>query len=1290
MIFQSSLSSNDIAFQENYIQRAESGPTVLDGEEQADLQRKAFTLDDISEENLDPELVHLFHAAKHITNDTEALFDDIMDHVRKGDNASVDMLRPALLLASKCGRSKEATWLFRRIDFLNSVTIKDVELLFDCYCTNYSSFIHKGSPFYAEALLRHFEAQPGNLRPTAKMYRNVMRALSGHGRIGGNAEARVRAESILYRLEALFADGDVSMQPSFYDYADVACGWLTLVPRTKANILRAIHLLQSGTENSAARNFEHDDQISNPYPFFKALDSYARCPEMTWSQRATAADNLFVFLLEKYESGDFKLEIPDAKHLRSVLRYWGSSDQSEIACLRSIGIFYKVKKLVDNGVLKAGNVYTLETLLRMIATIAESRKIGYGDTVRDVLLLMDLSTINTETDIATAEKLIYRAVKYLCFEGTKEMIMVAYDFMEKLRLHEKGKLAFSEIQCFQLIDTFARRELTDCGNETMNLIDMLEELLPSPAELEKRVLIYSLAMIALKRHPAIYSSDLADRLLKVILDQLGSNFRSGSCNLNPIDLLDIQIMSESPESHDRAVQLLFLMDDAYENGNIMLNVRESLWRTVLAKVSQKEGAHTAAMAIFQRIQQRDNNGKIKCPLTTFIFAEVMKAWMISDAPSRIENMELLYETMNDLHKSGDKFVAPNIDHLNMIMKAYATVGGVEASRRIVELYQEAHARFKQGNTDFKPILATTRALTDALLSSDEKALDDAMKIFMNIEISAEMTEEVSKVVEALVDNERSEDATNLFSRLQDQGLGNPALFKRLLAGTSASRKTTEAAIKAPDTRENEHDEANDEIMSVIDILVTSNNADDLSMADSILIEAEKSHQENSNSPRPSCEVYNRLITAFSQIGNNEKVAELETRKRFLHSSEFNVNGVHDVDDAEDKSLSSDEEIHSGSEIDNDKETSESFPYHEETNSELEVPDDDEDYDVDEPHLLELEENDGGLARQELLQLLVAELGDECTSVTSESFQKAFVQVASREPLPLFTMLALIRLAASIKGAIVERSHFELAMQAYQSEGSTLAVEYGWSLFKIMDHLAQQGREDLRPTHSSFDDIMKWARTKVVPSVEMQALLLMEKRFLDGRDELKPNLSFYNQCLFLLAQQGASGVAQFLLGHMIQSPVAEVDAMSFYYVLNALTQVPNKAGSAWRVLQLMANNGFSPDTRCINQVLKACKISDNYFDVAFAVTTRFNSQDRPDSSTTSLLLDLILQMRDCKERKKLAVKVVSMCTKKGLINRGFLEKLLTNEKLTKQTLGDAYLGDPAEVWARLPERWTTNI
>ena len=75
------------------------------------------------------------------------------------------------------------------------------------------------------------------------------------------------------------------------------------------------------------------------------------------------------------------------------------------------------------------------------------------------------------------------------------------------------------------------------------------------------------------------------------------------------------------------------------------------------------------------------------------------------------------------------------------------------------------------------------------------------------------------------------------------------------------------------------------------------------------------------------------------------------------------------------------------------------------------------------------------AVHDLLGLIIAELGDEYTVVNAESFSKALGLVCQSRPRRL--------------------------------------------------------------SRAQFDDMMMWARTKVVPSVDMQVLLMMEERFLEA-------------------------------------------------------------------------------------------------------------------------------------------------------------------------------------------------
>ena len=329
------------------------------------------------------------------------------------------------------------------------------------------------------------------------------------------------------------------------------------------------------------------------------------------------------------------------------------------------------------------------------------------------------------------------------------------------------------------------------------------------------------------------------------------------------------------------------------------------------------------------------------------------------------------------------------------------------------------------------------------------------------------------------------------------------------------------------------------------------------------------------------------------------------------------------------------------------------------------------------------------AAHDLLRLINSELGNECTVFNTESFSKALGLIIRKEPLPFCTISSMIQLAATVEAMPLNSSHFDLIMNAYRNSGLVEAVECGMSVFMVMDQLAEQGCDDLRLSRAQFDEMILWARAKSVPSVEMQVLLLMEERYLGGRSDLEPVPPLYNQCLFVLAQLGASSHAQVLLRHMIQSPVVQADLTSFFYVLNALAQVPNQADSAWSVVQLMVDSGYNPDTRCLNQVLKACKKSDEYYEVAVAIVKIFHKQSVPDSYSMSQLLDLAFQLSDSIERKRLAVKVVGLCRKKGLISLKFLENLLEDEKLTRQTLGGYYYGAVDEVWAKIPRHWSIN-
>ena len=73
----------------------------------------------------------------------------------------------------------------------------------------------------------------------------------------------------------------------------------------------------------------------------------------------------------------------------------------------------------------------------------------------------------------------------------------------------------------------------------------------------------------------------------------------------------------------------------------------------------------------------------------------------------------------------------------------------------------------------------------------------------------------------------------------------------------------------------------------------------------------------------------------------------------------------------------------------------------------------------------------------------------------------------------------------------------------------------------------------------------------------------------------------------------------------------------------------------------------------------------------------------------MLFRSAFQLSDIVERKRLAVKVVGLCRKKGLMSFTFLETLLNDETMTRQTLGDYYVGDVDDVWAKVPRHWSIN-
>ena len=1240
-------------------------------------------------------------AASTRPHDSNTFIDDIMALVKKQSPPSVNTLRAALwIVTSKSTRVQEATWLFRQIDIQQAVTVVDMERILTSYCSKNHNSNYVGAAFYAETLLRHWEVQSQpQLQPVAKMYRTVLKALT---LVPSSSEAQNRAVSILHTMEERFANtGDPLMQPTYHDYSDVVTAWTMLTPPLKTYLDHATQLLQNMT---ASLRLHSPDEILRS-PFYDVIHAYRSCSNMTTFDKAMAADQLFVHFMMQYELGKYPLEVPNGTHFVAVLRSWALCFQVP----RAIKLFDTVKKMVDKGILKAKDMYTLEVIRRIVSTLRNAESKGFGDTVKEMIDQVDFSQYSSIEDKQFAEKTVLATVEYLCLEETKENVMKAYDILDRLRNDEcGGKHVFNEVQCLRLISGMVNIGWQGCGNDVMNVIDMLEETVPNPTNLTRRAVGYSMAVNALRRYPAIDSSYQADRLLSLVVNKLGKNLTTGSFEYNPIEILSIHIKSQDPESHHRAMQTFFLMDDADENGTCGgKRVKDSLWNEVLKKVLVKEGGYIAAMSILQRMQQKDSSGKPKAQLTNAIFGSVMKAWMLSDAPSRMENMELLYETMKERHAAGDMLVKPNILHLNMILTAYASIGSVEASRRVVELFQDASTRLKQGDLSFIPRPETTKALADSLISADHQTLDSATEILMNIGFIAFMTDDFMKVADVLIENGKGHNATTLITRLRNRGLGDRTQISQLLSRAGASAEKPSDSSKLPEpapTTAREDANRIDEIWSVIDVLVSSKNADDLAMADFILLEAERSYNENNDAPRPSLEVYKRIIDAFSHIGCNEKEMELTARKNSMYGVQKSVNGAHEIADTKEgitqictnamDTLSGADSVEINQIADVLEPVDLGVHNKESAVHDLRgliLADDSVEINqiADELEPVDLEVHNEESAVHDLLGLIIAELGGEYTVVNAESFSKALGLVIQKKPLPFFTTLHMIQLAATVESTPLHVSDFDLIMNAYKNSGSTEAVEYGWSVFMVMDQLAEQGRDDLRVSRAQFDDMMMWARTKGVPSVEMQVLLMMEERFLGGRSDLEPVSPLYNQCLFVLAQQGASGQAQVLLRHMIQSPVVHADLTSFFYVMNALSQVPNQADSAWSVVRLMVDAGINPDTRCLNQVLKACRKSDEYYEVAVAIVKIFHKQSLPDSYSMSQLLDLVFQLSDIVERKRLAVKVVGLCRKKGLMSFTFLETLLNDETMTRQTLGDYYVGDVDDVWAKVPRHWSIN-
>ena len=175
----------------------------------------------------------------------------------------------------------------------------------------------------------------------------------------------------------------------------------------------------------------------------------------------------------------------------------------------------------------------------------------------------------------------------------------------------------------------------------------------------------------------------------------------------------------------------------------------------------------------------------------------------------------------------------------------------------MDLFLDASTRLKQGNLGFIPRPKTTKALADLLISADHQTLDSATEILMNIGFITFMTDEFMKVADALIENGKGQNATTLITRLRNRGLGDCTQISQLLsrAGASAEKPSNSSKLPVPaPTTASEDANRIDEIWSVIDVLVLSKNADDLAMADFVLIKAERSYYENNDSPRPSLDV----------------------------------------------------------------------------------------------------------------------------------------------------------------------------------------------------------------------------------------------------------------------------------------------------------------------------------------------------------------------------------------------------------------------------------------------------
>jgi hypothetical protein len=304
--------------------------------------------------------------------------DDTLDQVRRDPHATLDVLRQALLLASKCGRNRDVTWLFQRIDRLEAVTMADIELLFACYCSATDGIVETGAAMFAEKLLRNFESQPvGRLKPTLAIYRTVMTALI-HTK--GLPEAKHRAESIVDRMEDLYTKGDTSMRPSLNDVADIIDGWLQSETQSKTSVSFMDALLRMIVISGAARgDSNHERDLMTRTLFRDVLVSFGTSADMGLVERASAAENLFLFFLDQYEIGACTLEDPTSDHFLIVLQYWASCGEPELACSRSVHLLNRVKKLVDNEVLQAKDMHSVEVTRSLLRTLDKKSYVRFGE-----------------------------------------------------------------------------------------------------------------------------------------------------------------------------------------------------------------------------------------------------------------------------------------------------------------------------------------------------------------------------------------------------------------------------------------------------------------------------------------------------------------------------------------------------------------------------------------------------------------------------------------------------------------------------------------------------------------------------------------------------------------------------------------------------------------------------------------------------------------------------------------------------------------------------------------------